>query len=126
MKLHHLAFRSKNYIETTAFYQNVLNLKLVYEQMDYSKWLRSGDLIIMIEKACKEESVDFKDNHQLVCFEVDKERKEVILRNLKRYGIELEEKTEKTYYFRDPDCRKIAISDFNFDEYIKSQTTNNQ
>ena len=122
MKLHHLAFRCNDYKEVSLFYKNLFKLKEIFSQKKYSIWLKgSDDLVFMFEQATPGEARPESNNHELICFYAEANEKKAIINELKKKNIEIESQTEKTIYFRDPENRKIGISDFNFDEFIRNK-----
>ena len=122
MKLHHLAFRCNDYQRVSLFYKNLFKLKEIFSQQEYSVWLKgSDDLVFMFEKAAPEEARPESNNHELICFYAKTNEKKAMIDELKSQNIEIESQTEKTIYFRDPENRKIGISDFNFDEFIRNK-----
>ncbi len=115
MKLHHLAFRTQELERLEAFYRQVLDLPVVRRQEGYSVWLGLETAVLMLEQA-GDEPVPDGASLELAAFRVNDDARQRIEGALSQRGIEIEDRTGYTLYFRDPDGRRIAVSTYPLDE----------
>jgi len=90
------------------FYCEVLGLKVLRRDDGRgSVWLALGGTVLMLERAAPGEALAAPGTRELLAFAVDdKEAWRA------RPGIAIEDETAHTLYFRDPDGRRIAVSDY--------------
>lgn len=109
MHVHHLAFRTPKLSRLVRFYRDVVGLAVIRTNARRSVWLKAGTTILMLEAA--DEAPYPKGSYELVCFgartkrEVDAHRK-----RMARRRVRIEGETDYTFYFRDPDGRRVGIS----------------
>lgn len=106
MRVHHLAFRTRDLARLERFYVGRLGLR-VGKRSERSIWLRLGAGVLMLELAEPGEPTVPADSFELVAFAVDPPRRRALEDAL---GETIEARTEHTIYFRDPDGRRIAVS----------------
>ena len=82
-------------------------------QPGYSVWLRAGDAMLMLELAGPDEPAPTPQSLQLLAFAVDDLATVEVA--LAQQGIGIEDRTDHTLYFRDPDGRRVGVSDYSFD-----------
>ena len=112
MRIHHLALRTRDLEGLERFYAR-LGLKRARVQPGYSVWLRAGDAMLMLELAEPAEPAPTPQSLQLLAFAVDDLA--AVERTLAEQGVRIEDRTEHTLYFRDPDGRRVGVSDYSFD-----------
>ena len=111
MRIHHVAFRTTDVERLVGFYEGVLGLRVVRrDEARGSAWLDLDGAVLMIERAEAGEPGVPAGSRELVAFAVaDKEAWRVRLG-----GAGIEAETAHTLYFRDPDGRRVAVSDYPF------------
>ncbi len=112
MRVHHLAFRTRDLARLERFYTDVLCLSIARRDEDRSVWLRAGGTILMLERAEDGESCVVGGTKELVAFAIEAPDVERWRRTLASNAIEVEGETGFTIYFRDPDGRRIALSHY--------------
>jgi glyoxylase I family protein len=119
MRLHHVAVGARDVETLAAFYGRVFELPEVrrFQYADgrlRSVWLKSEDLIVMIERSESSRSVSEagRAGPFLLAFEVSPERHRAVERSLESAGAPIESRTEFTSYARDPEGNRVAISHF--------------
>ena len=112
MQPHHLAFRTRDLARLRRFYQELLGLRSVREQAYYSVWLALGDAVLMLEQAEADEPTVPAGSLELLALRVDAQERARLLDQLRAGGVAIEDQTDFTSYFRDPDGRRIAISTY--------------
>ena len=103
MRLHHLAFRTRDLAALESFYAEVLALP-VLRRSDRSVWLDAEGTILMLERSEPDEPTSDPRSMDLVCFGVTPG----FLARLAEVAIE--GRTDSTLYFQDPDGRRIGVS----------------
>jgi catechol 2,3-dioxygenase-like lactoylglutathione lyase family enzyme len=87
------------------FYAGTLGLPVVRRDDGRgSVWLDAGGTVLMLERATREEPSVPAGTRELVAFAVDD-------KEAWRARLVVEDETAHTLYFRDPDGRRIAVSD---------------
>jgi catechol 2,3-dioxygenase-like lactoylglutathione lyase family enzyme len=111
MRIHHVALRCPNLNVTRAFYEGVLGMVAVRETPGYSVWLGLGDAVLMLEQANSGEPAPDPKSMRMLAFTVEDAPADLRQR-LEEAGTQIEEETEFTYYFRDPDRRRLGASNY--------------
>ena len=115
-RVHHLALRVADPDRSAAFYTGLLGLPELRRQQEASGlravWLRAGDVVLMLERRLRGPGESEGSAH-LLALAVDDLAASA--ERLTRAGIAIEDRTEHTLYFRDPDGHRLALSDFPFD-----------
>ena len=108
MRIHHVAFRTRDLERLAHFYAVVLALPVVRrDDARGSVWLEAGGAMLMLERAAADEPDVPAGTRDLLAFAV--EDKEAW-----RGRVAVEAETEHTLYFRDPDGRRVAVSSYPF------------
>jgi catechol 2,3-dioxygenase-like lactoylglutathione lyase family enzyme len=90
-----------------AFYVEALGLRVLRrDDARGSVWLEAGGAVLMLERAAGHEPGVPGGTLELVAFAVDDKEPW-------RARVSVEAETAHTLYFRDPDGRRIAVSDAN-------------
>jgi catechol-2,3-dioxygenase len=98
--------RTRDVARLERFYAGVLGLAVMRrDDARGSVWLDAGGSVLMIERAEAEEPLAAAGTKELLAFAVDD--KEVW-----RERVAVEAETAHTLYFRDPDGRRVAVSDY--------------
>jgi catechol 2,3-dioxygenase-like lactoylglutathione lyase family enzyme len=112
VRIHHLAFRSTHVPTTKDFYERVLGMKTLRTTEQGSVWLATGDAVLMIEARGQSEPEIPAGSMEFTGFAVDALAKAHVRHALATSGVAIEHETEHTVYFRDPDGRRIGVSDY--------------
>ena len=122
MRIHHLAMRTRDVAALTRFYAAHVGLTEVRRLHGTggagearATWLAAGDAVVMIEHAVETEPAVPDGTMELVAFAVSAEEKAHRKTALAAAGIPLEGETAHTLYFRDPDGRRVGLSDHPLD-----------
>lgn len=75
-----------------------------------SVWIDAAGTIVMLERAEPDEPGPPQGTKDLVAFAVDD--KELWRARLEGAGVAIEAETPNTLYFRDPDGRRVAVSNY--------------
>jgi catechol 2,3-dioxygenase-like lactoylglutathione lyase family enzyme len=109
VRIHHVAMRTRDVARLERFYVDVLGLSVMRrDDARGSVWLDADGAVLMIERAEATEPGVATGTKELIAFGVeDKEawRPRLAL---------VEAETKHTLYFRDPDGRRLAVSDYAF------------
>ena len=105
MSVHHVALRTKKLARLVRFYRDVIGLRVTRETKR-STWLAMGSAILMIERAGPDEPPVPKGTKEFLCFAVRTKRDVARFKSLVR----IEDETDFTVYFRDPDGRRVGVS----------------
>lgn len=111
MKIHHVALRTPAPAALAAFYRTILGLEIVREQ-PHGIWLGLDDAVLMIEQAGPGEPPPDPGSLRLLAFAVDAEERAAIGARLAAAGLAIEARTAFTWYFRDPEGRRLGISTY--------------
>lgn len=114
MKIHHLAFRTRDLDRLERFYADVLELRLLERKGDRAVWLAVGDAILMLERAEENEPLVPPGSMEFIAFDIAPHARVGYLARLGEAGVPIEAQTEHTLYFRDPDGRRIGLSHYSF------------
>jgi len=114
MRVHHLAFRTRDLPRLAAFYEGVLGFAKIDGDRDEAKsvWLRAERTILMLERAEDGEALVASGSKDLVAFAVDAATLGSWRSTLGARGVTIEGATAYTIYFRDPDGRRIGLSGY--------------
>jgi catechol 2,3-dioxygenase-like lactoylglutathione lyase family enzyme len=112
MRVHHLAFRTKDLARLERFYVDVVGLTVRARQGERSVWLDADGTIVMIERAPADEPPVANGTMELVAFEITEQARAMHEARLAAYGVVIEARTAFTIYFRDPDGRRVGLSHF--------------
>jgi len=112
MRVHHLAFRTRDLTKLERFYTDALGLSIARRDGERSVWLRAGGTILMLEQAEEGEPDVLPASKELVAFGIEAPDVGRWRRVLEASGIALEGETAFTLYFRDPDGRRIGLSHY--------------
>ena len=125
MRIHHLAMRTRDVAALTRFYTAHVGLTEVRRLrgaggpggagVARATWLAAGDAVVMIEHGGEAEPAVPGGTMELVAFAVSAEEKAHRKIALAAAGIPLEGETAHTLYFRDPDGRRVGLSDYPLD-----------
>lgn len=106
MRIHHVALRTTDVARLERFYVGVLGLSPARrDDARGSVWLDAGGAVIMLEPAGPGEPAVPRGTMDLVAFAVDD-------KETWRARVAVEAETAHTLYFRDPDGRRVALSDY--------------
>lgn len=111
MRIHHLALRTADIERLKRFYAELLHFTVIRET-DRSVWLRSGDAVVMLERIAPGEPPVPQGSMELVAFAASESERLALRDQLAIAGIAIEDATEHTVYFRDPDGRRVGISSY--------------
>ncbi|MDB4939426.1 MAG: Lactoylglutathione lyase [Labilithrix sp.] len=112
MRVHHLAFRTKDLGRLERFYVEALGLAVVRRQEPRSVWLDAGGAIVMLETSEPGEPPHPEGSKELVAFTIAPETRALYTERLAKAGVGIEASTEFTLYVRDPDGRRIGLSSY--------------
>jgi catechol 2,3-dioxygenase-like lactoylglutathione lyase family enzyme len=100
--------RTRDTPRLERFYAGVLGLRVVKRDAARgSVWLDADGTVLMIEPALPEEPAIDAASRELVAFGVARVDEW-------RTRVSVEAETAHTLYFRDPDGRRVAVSDYPF------------
>jgi catechol 2,3-dioxygenase-like lactoylglutathione lyase family enzyme len=106
VRIHHVALRTNDVERLEHFYARVLGLGVMRrDDARGSVWLDASGTVLMIERADPGEPLAAQGTKELLAFAV--EDKEAW-----RGRVTVEAETQHTLYFRDPDGRRVAVSDY--------------
>ncbi len=116
MKIHHIAFRTRDLEGLERFYVDVLALRVTRRNTspegDRSVWLDAGGAILMLERAEADEPDVAPGTMELIAFDIGIEARIGYLARLGERHVAIEAQTDHTLYFRDPDGRRIGLSHY--------------
>ena len=112
MRVHHLAFRTRDLERLERFYTDVLGMSVTRRDEGRSVWLAAGKTLLMLERAEDGEACVAPGTKELVAFAVEAADMERWRRTLAGAGVAVEDETAFTVYFRDPDGRRVALSHY--------------
>lgn len=115
MKLHHLAFRTSDIDGLVRFYREVLGFAEVRDSRPRSVWLAVGDdAVLMVEARDAGEPSIPGASMELTAFATDPQGRARVREEALRRGC-FDGETDFTVYLRDPDGRRVGVSEFVFD-----------
>jgi catechol-2,3-dioxygenase len=114
LRIHHVALRTGDVGRLERFYAEVLGLPVMRRDAARgSVWLAASESVIMLECAQEGEPAVTAGSMELLAFSVaslgDWRQR------LTAAGIAIEGETAHTLYFRDPDGRRVGVSDYSFE-----------
>jgi glyoxylase I family protein len=112
MRVHHLAFRTRDLVKLERFYTDLLGLTIARRDDERSVWLRAGGTLLMLERIDTDEPCVPDGSMELVAFAIEEADAARWRRTLATNQIAIEHETAFTIYFRDPDGRRIALSHY--------------
>lgn len=112
MRVHHLAFRTRDLARLERFYVEALGLAVIRRHATRSVWLDAGGSIVMLELRDEEEPGVVAGSQEMVAFAVAPETRALCTERLARAGVAIEASTDFTLYVRDPDGRRIGLSSY--------------
>jgi catechol 2,3-dioxygenase-like lactoylglutathione lyase family enzyme len=120
VRIHHIALRTRDVPRLTAFYSDVLGLARSGREPRAAQsaadrvWLEAGGAILMIERAEEDEPTVHpgSSTKDLIAFTIDRTEAAAWLARLADHGVRIEAETAFTFYFRDPDGRRVALSHY--------------
>jgi catechol 2,3-dioxygenase-like lactoylglutathione lyase family enzyme len=110
MRVHHLAFRTKDLARLEAFYVGVLGFAVRERKGARSVWLDAEGVIVMLERAEEGEPEVAERSMELVAFAVEAGGLASWEKRLATKGVTIEARTNFTLYVRDPDGRRVGLS----------------
>jgi catechol 2,3-dioxygenase-like lactoylglutathione lyase family enzyme len=112
MRLHHLAFRTRDLARLERFYVEGLGLAVMRRQEARSVWLDAEGALVMLELSEADEPSPAPGTKELVAFTVAADSRVACTERLARAGVSVEASTDYTLYVRDPDGRRIGLSSY--------------
>ena len=119
--LHHIALGAQNIERLADFYQEFFELSALKIHPDdhgeiRSIWLDLSPGILMLEKSAHTDA-PLKDmalgkGPFLLAFTMEEKDKDNFLQKLTEQNLSLEGQTDFTYYFRDPENNRVAVSTY--------------
>jgi catechol 2,3-dioxygenase-like lactoylglutathione lyase family enzyme len=107
VRIHHVALRTEDVDRLERFYAGVLGLAVLRrDEARGSVWLDAGGTVIMLERAERDEARVAAGTKELLAFGVDDKEA------WRGQVGPVEAETANTLYFRDPDGRRVAVSDY--------------
>lgn len=107
MRIHHVALRVQDLEAARVFYGGFLGLPELKRDGARSVWLRAGDAVLMLEQNLRGKGADEGSGHVLALAVDDLTSWE---EKLALAGIPVEDRTEHTLFFRDPDGHRVGLS----------------
>ncbi|HQY61346.1 MAG: VOC family protein [Myxococcales bacterium] len=111
MRVHHLAFRTRDLERLEAFYATLLGLP-VARRSERSVWLDAEGTLVMLELAGDDEPDVPRGSMEIAVFEVAPEERAERVERLRDAGFPVEAETEFTTALRDPDGRRVGLSHY--------------
>jgi catechol 2,3-dioxygenase-like lactoylglutathione lyase family enzyme len=113
VRIHHIALRTRDVARLERFYVEVLGLPIMRRDAARgSVWLAASEFVLMLERAQEGEPAVPAGSMELLALSVaslDGWRG-----RLADAGVAIEGETAHTLYFRDPDGRRLGVSDYPF------------
>jgi catechol 2,3-dioxygenase-like lactoylglutathione lyase family enzyme len=111
MRIHHIALRTRDLEGLVGFYTEALGLDVV-KRSGGGVWLQAGDALVMLERADDDEPPIPSGTRELVAFAVEARDLPPLEKRLAGHGVPIEARTAFTLYFRDPDGRRVGVSQY--------------
>jgi catechol 2,3-dioxygenase-like lactoylglutathione lyase family enzyme len=115
VRIHHLALRTANVPRLEAFYRDVVGLAPARDDRGESAesvWLLAGETRVMLERLGPGEPMTPEGSMELTAFAILTTERAAFEERLARSGIPVEQRTDFTLYFRDPDGRRVGVSHY--------------
>jgi glyoxylase I family protein len=115
VRIHHIALRTDDVPRLEAFYRDVFGLPLANDERPrgaLNVWLQAGDARFMLEARGDGEPTVDRSSMELVAFAIDAGERSTFEARLARAGVTIEQRSDFTLYFRDPDGRRVAVSHY--------------
>ena len=113
MRVHHVALRVADCERAAAFYSALVDLPELRRSHEggtlRAVWLDAGGTILMLERELRGSGAASGSGHLLAFSVADLAESE---QRLRRAGVAIEERTEKTLYVRDPDGHRVGFTVF--------------
>lgn len=103
MRVHHVAFRTRDLGRLETFYVGTLGLVVSKRSEDRSVWLDAGGTILMLERMEPNEPDVPQGSREMIAFAIAPDDPRVAT-------LPIEDRTSFTVYVRDPDGRRIGLS----------------
>jgi catechol 2,3-dioxygenase-like lactoylglutathione lyase family enzyme len=121
VRIHHVALRTIDPERLRAFYVDVISLRERQRHLRddgtlRSIWLGAGDAVLMLEAAEPGEPSIVAGSMEMFAFAVSASERAAFRSRCVASGIAIEAETRFTTYVRDPDGRRVACSEFAFDD----------
>lgn len=110
MRIHHLALRVKDLDAARRFYGDTLGLEMLSSEGPLV-WFRIGDAVLMLERSLRGTGAEEGSGHVLALEVGDLAHWE---ERLSATGVEIDDRTPATLYFRDPEGHRVALSTYRF------------
>jgi glyoxylase I family protein len=113
--IHHLALRTADVPRLEAFYRDVVGLAPAPDdrgERPVSVWLSAGATRVMLEPLGSGEVTILAGSLELTAFAIEAGDRARFEERLARSGVPVEQRTDFTLYFRDPDGRRVAVSHY--------------
>ena len=104
--------RTRDLGRLVAFYGDLLGLATSKESLGESVWLDAGGTILMLERSTEPEPGIGRGTRELIAFAIAPPERAGFEARLASSGVAIEERTEFTLYFRDPDGRRVGLSHY--------------
>ncbi len=114
MRIHHIALRTRDVARLEAFYTGVIGVPLGSRRGERAAWLDAAGVVVMIEQAAEGEPGVPAATMELLAFAMDAREMGALHHRLEAAGVAVESRTAHTVYFRDPDGRRVGVSDYAF------------
>jgi catechol 2,3-dioxygenase-like lactoylglutathione lyase family enzyme len=111
MRIHHIALRTRDLPRLQDFYLEALGLE-PSSVRGSGVWLQAGEAMVMLDEAEESEPDVPEGSRELVAFAVEPGQLPAFEARLARHGVAIEARTRHTLYFRDPDGRRVGVSQY--------------
>lgn len=111
VRIHHVAFRTRDLARLRAFYTERLGFSVSREGAG-SVWLEADGAIVMLETALPGEPGVAAGSNEIVVFAIGSAEREAWRVRLALGNVAIESETAYTLYFRDPDGRRLGLSHY--------------
>lgn len=116
MRIHHVALRVADCARSAEFYTGLLGLpelrRFAADGGPRAVWVRTGEAVLMLERALKGAGAEKGSGHVLVFAVNDLASWEA---RLQEAGVPVDDRTAYTLYVRDPDGHRVGLSVYRFD-----------